>query len=88
MKATPTLPNWAEVQFVAWVLDGGVVLLSLYLIALATAVCRLIWSSFSNHSMQLRQWGAVLVDALRRGQSLFSSATVPSILRWASNSGC
>jgi hypothetical protein len=52
---------FAEVQFVAWALDGGVVLLSLYLIALAAAVHRLVRSSFWSHSWQLRQWGAVLI---------------------------
>jgi hypothetical protein len=52
---------WAEVQFVAWAIDGGVVLLSLYMLALAAAVHRLVRSSFSNGSLQLRQWGAVLV---------------------------
>ena len=52
---------WAEVQFAAWVLDGGIVLLSLYLIALAAAVQRLIRSSLFHQSLQLRQWGAVLV---------------------------
>jgi hypothetical protein len=52
---------WAEVQFVAWALDGGVVLLALYLAALSAAVRRLVRSSFSHHSSQLRQWGAVLV---------------------------
>jgi hypothetical protein len=52
---------WAEVQFMAWVLDGGVVLLSLYVTALAVAVHRLIRSSFSYHSQKLRQWGAVVI---------------------------
>ena len=33
---------WAEVQFAAWVLDGGIVLLSLYLIALIVAIQRLV----------------------------------------------
>jgi hypothetical protein len=52
---------WAEVQFVAWVLDGGAVLLALYLIALTAAIQRMIRSSFWHHSMQLRQWGAVVI---------------------------
>ena len=52
---------WAEVQFAAWVLDGGIVLLTLYLIALAAAVKRLVRSSLFHQSSQLRQWGAVLV---------------------------
>jgi hypothetical protein len=52
---------WAEVQFAAWILDGGIVLLTLYLIALLTAVGRLVQSSLSKHSIQLREWGAVLL---------------------------
>jgi hypothetical protein len=52
---------WAEVQFQAWVLDGGFVLLSLYLVALAIAVQRLIRLSLLHPSLQLRQWGAVII---------------------------
>jgi hypothetical protein len=53
---------WAEVQFAAWVLDGGFVLLGLYLIALSVAIGRLVKSSFSRrHSGHFRDWGAVLV---------------------------
>lgn len=54
-------PIWAEVQFAAWVLDGGVVLLSLYMIALLVAVHRLLWLSLRHHSYLLRQWGGVIV---------------------------
>ena len=52
---------WSEVQFSSWVLDGGIVLLSLYLIALVVAVQRLIRLSLLHPSSQLRQWGAVIV---------------------------
>ena len=52
---------WAEVQFPAWVLDGGAVLLSLYLIALLVAVLRLSRLSLRHHSTMLRQWGAVVI---------------------------
>lgn len=51
---------WAEVQFPAWVLDGGIVLLSLYLIALTVAVQRLVRLSLWHRSWQLRQWGGVI----------------------------
>ena len=52
---------WAEVQFPAWVLDGGIVLLSLYLIALVVAVHRLLRLSLLHHSFLLRQWGGVVI---------------------------
>ena len=42
-------------------LDGGIVLLTLYLIALAVAVQRLVRLSLLHQSLQLRQWGAVIV---------------------------
>ena len=51
---------WAEVQFSSWVLDGGFVLLALYLIALVVAIRRLIRSSLSHPSC-LRHWGAVIL---------------------------
>ena len=52
---------WAEVQFQAWVLDGGIVLLSLYLIALAVAVQRVVRMCLFHQSSKLRQWAAVIV---------------------------
>lgn len=52
---------WAEVQFAAWVLDGGFVLLGLYLLAIALAVHRLLRLSLGRHSPLLRQWGAVII---------------------------
>jgi hypothetical protein len=52
---------WAEVQFPAWILDGGVVLLSLYLSALAVAILRLIKLSLLAPSALLRSWGAAIV---------------------------
>ena len=52
---------WAEVQFQAWVLDGGIVLLSLYLIALAVAVQRVVLICLYHQSVKLRQWAAVIV---------------------------
>ena len=52
---------WAEVQFQAWVLDGGIVLLSLYLIALAVAVQRVVRTCIFHQSLKLRQWAAVIV---------------------------
>ena len=52
---------WAEVQFQAWALDGGIVLLSLYLIALAIAVLRMLPLSFLHRSAQLRQLGPVII---------------------------
>lgn len=52
---------WAEVQFAAWVLDGGVVLLSLYMIALLVAVHHLFRLSLFGHSYLLRQWGGVIL---------------------------
>jgi len=54
-------PMWAEVQFPAWVLDGGFVLLSLYVIALAVAVQRLVRTCLFHQSLKLRQWAAVIV---------------------------
>jgi hypothetical protein len=56
---SPEIP--AEVQFPAWVIDGGIVLLSLYLIALIVAVQRLVRLSLWHRSLQMRQWGAVIV---------------------------
>ena len=52
---------WAEVQFQAWVLDGGIVVLALYLIALTVALQRLLRSSLLHQSLQLRRWGAAIV---------------------------
>jgi hypothetical protein len=52
---------WAEVQFAAWVLDGGIVLLSLYVVALTVAVQRPVRLSLFHRSSQLRQWAAVIV---------------------------
>lgn len=52
---------WAEVQFPAWALDGGVVLLSLYLVALVVAVGRLLLLCLRHHSDLLRRWGAVIL---------------------------
>jgi len=52
---------WSEVQFASWVLDGGIVLLSLYLIALAVAVVRVVRLCLFHHSLTLRQWAAVIV---------------------------
>ena len=52
---------WAEVQFQAWVLDGGIVVLALYLIALTVALRRLLRSSLLHQSLQLRRWGAAIV---------------------------
>jgi hypothetical protein len=52
---------WAEVQFQAWVLDGGIVLLSLYLIAIGVAMQRVVRISLSHQSLRLRQWGAAIV---------------------------
>jgi len=51
---------WAEVQFQAWVLDGGIALLSLYLIAITVAIQRLVRICFSHQSLELRQWGAAI----------------------------
>ena len=52
---------WAEVQFASWVLDGGIVLLSLYLIALAVAVQRVVRICLFHQYFKLRQWAAVIV---------------------------
>ena len=52
---------WAEVQFASWVLDGGIVLLSLYLIALAVAIQRVVRICLFHQSLKLRQWAAVIV---------------------------
>src|SRR5271157_2135086 len=52
---------WAEVQFPAWILDGGIVLLSLYLIALAVAVQHVVRICLFHQSLKLRQWAAVIV---------------------------
>lgn len=52
---------WSEVQFSSWVLDGGIVVLSLYLVAIVAAIQRLLRLSVFHHSLQLRQWGAVIV---------------------------
>ena len=52
---------WAEIQFAAWVFDGGIILMTLYLVAILVAITRLIRLSFMHHSNQLGQWGAVLV---------------------------
>ena len=69
---------WSEVQFSSWVLDGGIVLLSLYLIAIVVAVQRLMRLSLLHHSLQLRQWGAVIVMlSAARWPSMFSYCSVP-----------
>ena len=52
---------WVEVQFAAWVIDGGGVLLSLTLIALVVAVHRLLSLSSRHPSSLLRQWGGVII---------------------------
>jgi hypothetical protein len=52
---------WAEVQFAAWVLDGGVVLLSLSVIALVVAVRRLLQCGFRGGLRLQRQWAAVMI---------------------------
>jgi hypothetical protein len=52
---------WSEVQFSSWVLDGGIVVLSLYLIALTMAIQRLVRFSFFHQSWELRQWGAAII---------------------------
>jgi len=52
---------WSEVQFASWVLDGGIVLLSLYLIALAVAVQRMARTCIFHQSLKLRQWAAAIV---------------------------
>ena len=54
-------PIWAEVQFASWVLDGGIVLLSLYPIALAVAVQRMVRICLFHKYLKLRQWAAVIV---------------------------
>jgi hypothetical protein len=58
-SASPVV--WAEVQFPAWVLDGGVALLALYVIALLIAVQRLLQLSFRHDSRLQSQWAAVMI---------------------------
>ena len=59
---TSTLPKFGpKFNSSAWVLDGGVVLMTLYLVALIAAIRRLMRSSLSHSSLQLRQWGAVII---------------------------
>ena len=53
-------PIWAEVQFAAWALDGGVVLLALYCLALVIASRRLIHLCLRHPSLAMRQWAAVV----------------------------
>jgi hypothetical protein len=67
-------PLWAEVQFATWVLDGGLVLLSAYSLALLIAVYRLSRTSLSHPSPQFRQWGAVIIT--------LSAAPIALILSW------
>ena len=67
-------PIWAEVQLASWALDGGVILLSLYLFAIATAVHRLIRLSLVGHPDLLRRWGAVVL--------MLSLAPVALIFSW------
>ena len=57
--ASPSI--WSEVQLASWVLDGGLILLSLYSIALAATVLRLIRLSLWGQSDLIRQWGGVIL---------------------------
>jgi hypothetical protein len=50
-----------DVQLAAWVLDGGVVLLALYVIAIVVAIARLLWLSLDHRSRLRRQWVAVII---------------------------
>jgi hypothetical protein len=60
-ESNPDSPAiWAEVQFSSWILDGGIVLLSLYLIALIVAIWRLVRSSLMHRSSELASWGPVI----------------------------
>lgn len=53
---------WAEVQLPAWIIEGGIVLLSLYLIAIAIAIARLLRITLRHRSPGVRQWaGAILM---------------------------
>ena len=53
-------PIWAEVQFASWVLDGGIVLLLLYLIALTVALQRVFRTCIFHRSLKIRQWAAAI----------------------------
>jgi hypothetical protein len=54
-------PLYAEVQFPAWAIDGGYVMLLLYPLALILAIARLLHCTLFHPSPRIRQWGAVIV---------------------------
>jgi hypothetical protein len=60
-KNSPIAPMiWAEVQFASWVLDGGVVLLTLYTLAILLAVRRLMQLSLRLDSESTGRWAAAI----------------------------
>ncbi len=61
-ESNPDSPEiWSEVQFSSWILDGGIVLLSLYLLAIVVALQRLIRLSLFPSAPSLAFWGPVII---------------------------
>ncbi len=52
---------WAEVQLPAWIVEGGIVLLSLYLIAIGVAIGHLMRVTLRHRSQSVRQWAGAIV---------------------------
>ncbi len=52
---------WAEIQFAAWALDGGLILIGLYSLAIYRALSRLGRATLVHRSVTVRQWGAVIL---------------------------
>jgi hypothetical protein len=56
----PGIDLWAEVQFSAWLYDGGVLLIILYAVALYLA-CRTSWRiAIASRTNMISHWGAVI----------------------------
>ncbi len=51
---------WVEVQFAAWIVDGGIVLLSLYMIAITVTMFGVAKAALRGRTERLRRWAAVI----------------------------
>lgn len=67
---------WAEVQFPAWILDGGVVLLTLYSLALGVTVWREMQTARRSSDGAVRSLGA-MIFALNLGTIALTFSYVP-----------
>ncbi len=56
-------PVWVEVQWAAWAVDGGIVLLGAYGIAIILAMCDTIRIALTTPDRELADWAAVVVAA-------------------------